>query len=206
MQVNNRKYSWIANSEVGNVKFSLKIWLLCHLTFHFECVQHTQYDERRDQDLSELLGKWFWERNISEEKRNDVYMEDSSTLACPLLCFFSNFLTDVNKTEHKPLPYIIIKVSWLLFLLTLFLTAEGTEQIHSLWHSNQFPSIFLSKFSSTSCPRTTFKDHQCVNRDLFWPTTVSLPTIIFPLLSIQSQSWNFLQLKIILNWTIVKLN
>lgn len=128
----------------------------------------------------------------------------SNTMVCPILFLFSNSSTDENKTEHKPLSYIIIKVSWLLFLLTLFLAAEGTGQIYSLWHSNQFPSIFFREFNYIGCPRTMFKDSQCVNMDLFWPATVSLPSFISS--SIQRQSWNFPQLKIILNWTIDKLN
>ena len=122
------------------------------------------------------------------------------------ILFFSNSVTDKTKTEHKALSYIIFKVSWLLFLLTLFLTAEGTGQIYSLWHSNQFPSIFLRGFNSVCCPRAAFMDHQCVNIDLFGPATVSLPSFISSLLSLQSQNWNFPQQTIILNWTIVKFN
>lgn len=94
----------------------------------------------------------------------------------------------------------------MLFLLTLFLNAEGTGKIYSLWHSNQFPSIFLRGFNNTRCPRTSFMYHQSVNVDSFWPTTVSLPSFISSLLSFQSQNWNFPQLTIILNWTIVKFN
>lgn len=103
------------------------------------------------------------------------------------ILFFSNSLTDKTKTECKPLSYSIIKVSWLL-ILTLFLTAEGTRQIYSLWRSNQFPGIFLRGFNNFCCPRTTFMDRQCVNVDSFWPATVSLPSFISSLLSLQSQN------------------
>lgn len=129
----------------------------------------------------------------------------SATTVCPFLFFFSQ-ISDKTKTEYKSLPYIIIKDSWLLFLLTLFLTAEGTGQIYSLWHSNQFPSIFLRGFNNIHCPRTSFLDHHCVNLDSFWPAAVSLPFFISSLFFLHSQNWNVPQLKIILNWTIVKFN
>lgn len=136
-------------------------------------------------------------------------MEDSLYVQLTQFVLFYSFspksLTK-TKTEHKSLPYIIIKDSRLLFLLTLFLTAEGTGQIYSLWHSNQFSSIFLRGFSSIHCPRISFLGHQCENPDLFWPAKESLPRFISSLLSLQSQNWNVPQLKIILNWTIVKFN
>lgn len=38
------------------------------------------------------------------------FMFSYHSLSYFILFFFPNSLTDENKTEHKPLPYIIIKV------------------------------------------------------------------------------------------------
>lgn len=96
-----------------------------------------------------------------------------------------NYLTDENRTEHKPLS-CIIKVSWFPSLLTL--TAEETRQIYSLWHSNQLPRVFLRVFNNMSCPRAAFMNHQCVSIDSFWPPNVSLPSFISSLLTLQCQN------------------
>lgn len=140
----------------------------------------------------------YWEDNFEQELQclNGGFTLCSANTVCPVLFFFSQ-ISDKPQTEYKSLSYIIIKDSWLLFPLTLFSTAEVTGQIHSLWHSNQFSSVFLRGFSNIHCARTSFLDHHCVNLNLFWPATASLPCFISSLLSFQSQNWNVPRLKII---------